>query len=124
MAGPCRAGSISGGSSTPDVTPVAGDCLCNLARHLDGFLADSHGITGRFLNHPGQLVSLLTNLRTALILGMATSKTGHLARQRAGQRGGLLADTRQITGGQLDLTRHLAGLLTDLTACRLFRTHG
>src|SRR5450756_2149372 len=56
----------------------AGGRLCDLARHLDGLLGDTQGITGGLLHRPGQL----------------------------------------------DLTGHLAGLLPDLFAYRLFLTHG
>ena len=105
------------------VTP-AGGRLCDLARHLDGFLGYAQGITGGLLHRPGQLVSLLTDLRTVGVIGMASGYTGHLVCQRTGQGGGLLADACQIAGGQLDLTGHLAGLLTDLFAYRLCLTHG
>src|SRR5665811_698270 len=97
----------------------AGGSLCDLARHLDGLLGDTQGITGGLLHRPGQLVSLLTDLRTVGVIGMAAGCTGHLVCQRTGQGGGLLADACQIAGGQLDLTGHLAGLLTDLFAYRL-----
>src|SRR5450756_1445863 len=96
----------------------AGGSLCDLARHLDGLLGDTQGITGGLLHRPGQLVSLLTDLRTVGVIGMAAGCTGHLVCQRTGQGGGLLADACQIAGGQLDLTGHLAGLLTDLFAYR------
>ena len=39
------------------VTP-AGGRLCDLARHLDGFLGYAQGITGGLLHRPGHLVSL------------------------------------------------------------------